>query len=115
MIPEVETRGKPTKKKATVRAQARNVAPAKGKAKKNTSPAPKAPNTRTGAKDSKTTQILELLKRPDGATLTELMNASGWQAHSVRGFLSGVVGKKLRLNLQSTKGENSERTYSVAS
>ena len=39
--------------------------------------------------------------------------ASGWQAHSVRGFLSGTVGKKMGLTVVSTKGEDGERSYSV--
>jgi hypothetical protein len=41
------------------------------------------------------------------------MKATGWQAHSVRGFLSGTVGKKLGLTIASTKTEEGERTYSV--
>ena len=59
--------------------------------------------------------MLELLKRPGGASLKELMKVTGWQAHSVRGFLSGTVGKKMGLNVTSTKGENGERTYSIES
>jgi len=57
--------------------------------------APKAEGVREG---SKTVTILDLLKRPGGATLLEIVKASGgWQPHSVRGFLSGKVGKKLGL------------------
>jgi len=41
------------------------------------------------------------------------MKETGWQAHSVRGFLSGTVGKKMGLAVTSTKGEDGERTYSV--
>lgn len=41
------------------------------------------------------------------------MKATGWQPHSVRGFLSGTVGKKLGLTVTSTKGEDGERSYSV--
>ena len=41
------------------------------------------------------------------------MKATGWQAHSVRGFLSGTVGKKLGLTVTSTKVEDGERTYSI--
>lgn len=57
--------------------------------------------------------MLDLLKRPDGATLKELMKATGWQPHSVRGFLSRTVGKKMGLALTSTKAEDGERNYSV--
>ena len=62
---------------------------------------------------SKTAKVLDLLKRPDGATLKELMKATGWQSHSVRGFLSGTVGKKMGVAVTSVKGEAGERTYSV--
>ena len=62
---------------------------------------------------TKTAQILDLLKRPGGASLKELMKATGWQAHSIRGFLSGTVGKKMGLRVMSIKGEDGERRYSV--
>jgi hypothetical protein len=54
---------------------------------------------------------VDLLKRPDGATLKEIMKATGWQAHSVRGFLSGTLSKKLGLSLKSAKREDGERVY----
>jgi Protein of unknown function (DUF3489) len=41
------------------------------------------------------------------------MKVTGWQSHSVRGFLSGTIGKKMGLSVTSTKGEDSERTYSI--
>ena len=53
------------------------------------------------------------MKRSDGATLKELTKATGWQAHSVRGFLSGALGKKMGLTVTSTKAEGGERRYSV--
>ena len=97
--------------------RARNVAPKKAKAgtkAKSPKKAPKGAKKASGARDgSKTATILDLLKRKDGATLKELMKVSGWQAHSVRGFLSGTVSKKLGLAVTSTKGEDGERTYSV--
>ena len=103
--------------KASVGKRARNVAPKKAKSGKRATPAKKAPKgakKAVGARDgSKTATILDLLKRKDGATLKELMKASGWQAHSVRGFLSGTVGKKLGLAVTSTKAEDGERSYSV--
>jgi hypothetical protein len=48
-----------------------------------------------------------------GASLKELMKATGWQAHSVRGFLSGSLGKKMGLTVTSTKTADRERHYSV--
>ena len=103
--------------KATAAKRARNVAPKKGKSGKKASPAKKAPKRAkkaTGARDgSKTTKVLDLLKRPGGATGKELMKATGWQPHSVRGFLSGTVGKKMGLAVTSTKSEDGERNYSI--
>jgi hypothetical protein len=64
---------------------------------------------------SKTDKVLELLKRKDGATLAEIMKATDWQAHSVRGFISGTLGKKRGLTVVSTKGEDGERSYSIKS
>jgi hypothetical protein len=115
-------------KKATRAPQRADVAKKKGKAGKKATPAKKTPKTATKPKGarpdkaanekrvregSKTEKILALLKRPDGVTAKELMKATGWQPHSVRGFLSGTIGKKMGLTVTSTKGEDGERTYSV--
>ena len=59
--------------------------------------------------------ILELLRRKEGATLTELTKATGWQPHSVRGFLSAQIGKKLGLKLESSKREDGQRVYQIQS
>ena len=103
--------------KATSAKRARTVAPKKTKSGKKATPAKKAPKgvkKATGARDgSKAAKVLDLLKRPGGATAKELMKATGWQPHSVRGFLSGTVSKKLGLAVTSTKGEDGERSYSV--
>ena len=67
--------------------------------------APKGAKKAAGARDgSKTATILEMLKRSGGATAKELLKATGWQAHSLRGFLSGTVGKKLGLTVVSDEG-----------
>jgi hypothetical protein len=63
---------------------------------------------------SKTVKVLTLLQRPGGVSMKELMKATGWQTHSVRGFLSGTVGKKMQLPLTSTKDAGGERRYVVA-
>jgi hypothetical protein len=68
-----------------------------------------APARRRG----KTGRVLELLQRPGGATLKQLITATQWQAHSVRGFLSGAVKKKMGLKIGSTKGAASDRRYSI--
>jgi hypothetical protein len=113
--PAADAAAKPTKK-ARVSARRANVAPKKPKSGKKAGPAKKAPKGAKKAKGvrdgSKAAKILDLLKRPGGATSKELQKASGWQAHSVRGFLSGTVGKKMGLTVVSTKGEEG-RSYSV--
>ena len=109
-------------KKARVAPRRAHVASSKAKSgKKPTSPkkGSKSPKKARSAKadsvreGSKTAKVLDLLKRPGGATLKELMKATGWQPHSVRGFLSGTIGKKMGLAVTSTKGDDGERSYSV--
>jgi Protein of unknown function (DUF3489) len=86
--------------------------------KKATTPK-KAPKGRTkdpvakpsAGSGSKTAKILDLLRRPGGASARDLFKASGWQPHSLRGFLSGTVGEKMGLTLTSTKGGG--RVYSL--
>jgi len=63
---------------------------------------------------SKKDVLLHLLRRESGATLDELMDASQWQAHSVRGFLSGTVKKKLGLLLTSDMTDDGIRQYRIA-
>ena len=63
---------------------------------------------------TKSETVLALLRRPGGATLKAVMAATGWQAHSVRGFISGQLSKKMRLKVKSVKREG-ERVYSIRS
>ena len=60
---------------------------------------------------SKKAKVLALLGRKEGATLAQMMKATGWQAHSVRGFLSGSLGKKLGLKVESAKSGDADRVY----
>jgi hypothetical protein len=54
-----------------------------------------------------------MLQREGGATLAEIMKATAWQPHSVRGFVSGTLGKKMGLTVTSMKGEDGARTYRI--
>jgi hypothetical protein len=60
---------------------------------------------------NKSGKLIELLKRAGGASLAELMDASGWQAHSVRGFLSGAVKKRMDLPIESALDTQGVRRY----
>ena len=66
-----------------------------------------------GTSTTKTDNLLKLLSRSGGATIDELCNATGWQPHSVRGFLAGHIRKKLGLSLSSEKTGASDRRYSI--
>ena len=105
------------KKKARVGARRARVAPKNAKSPNKATSAKKAPKgakkANTARDGSKTAQILELLKRKDGATLAEIIKATDWQPHSVRGFLSGTIGKKMGLTVTSTRGEDEQRRYSI--
>ena len=90
--------------------QAAKVA-AKGKSpRKATTAAEGAPTAREGSKKA---IVLEMLKRPGGATLKDIMAATSWLAHSVRGFISGGLGKKMGIKVESIKREDGQRAYSV--
>ncbi|MER9375910.1 DUF3489 domain-containing protein [Mesorhizobium sp. M0491] len=65
------------------------------------------------AAPTKTDIVLKKLKSAKGATIQTLMDATGWQAHSVRGFLSGTVKKKLGHELLSDTGKDGQRRYRI--
>jgi hypothetical protein len=94
-------------KKAKIAAKAPAKA-AKGKRGKATS------KPAAGRGGSKKTEVLSLLQRKGGATLAQIMKATGWQAHSVRGFISGALGKKMGLTVDSVRREDGERVYSIS-
>ncbi|MFM7011999.1 MAG: DUF3489 domain-containing protein [Betaproteobacteria bacterium] len=78
-----------------------------------TTDAPANPKTPRLRENSKQAQMIEMLKRPDGATLNQLVEATGWQAHTVRGAMAGSLKKKLGLTITSDKTSGQERTYRI--
>jgi hypothetical protein len=96
------------KRKAPKTTSAKKAAPARKGAKK-------ASQGGNEARDgSKKAEVLELMRRPKGATLQEIMKATGWQAHTVRGFVSGTLIKKQGLKVESFRNNDKERTYRVS-
>ncbi len=65
-------------------------------------------------RQSKQQIMIDLLKREEGATLHQLVAATGWQKHSVHGAMAGVLKKKLGLTIESGKNCDGERTYKIA-
>jgi hypothetical protein len=63
--------------------------------------------------DTKQARIVTLLRQPDGADIAQMMKATDWQAHSVRGFISGALKKKLGLGIVSEKSEDRGRIYRI--
>jgi hypothetical protein len=100
-------------------ARAAQGAPAKGKAGKKATTAKKAPTAKKSAPvpeipaarpGSKTAQVVAMLQRKNGATLSEIMQSIGWQKHTVRGFMAGAM-KKAGYAVESFKPVGGERTY----
>ena len=63
---------------------------------------------------SKKSIVLDLLRRPKGATMAEIAKATDWQNHSIRGFISGTITKKMGLKVDSTKNADGGRNYKLA-
>ncbi len=69
------------------------------------------PRTR---ENSKQAAVVQMLQRPDGTTIRQVMETTGWQAHTVRGTFAGALKKKLGLNIVSAKDATGERVYRIA-
>ena len=69
---------------------------------------------RAASKTSKQDQVLTMLRRQNGASIDEIVTATGWQPHSARGFLSGAVKKRLGIDVISERGADGVRRYYVA-
>ncbi len=109
-------KGSPKAKKVVKKTAPKKQAKAAPKATSKEKPAGKkqAKAAEREARDgSKKAAILELLNRKDGATMAEIAKATGWQNHSIRGFISGTLTKKMGLKIESTKSETGERTYRI--
>jgi len=98
-----------------------NVAPAEAKATRKTTPAKPAPKAKKAAKareaagpreGSKMAQVIALMQRKGGVTISEVMEKMGWQKHTVRGFMAGAM-KKAGYSVESFKPEGGERTYRI--
>jgi len=109
---------------ATPGGQAADVAPVKAKASKKATPAKKSPKGEAKAKkpaekkaktdrSNKKAGVIEMMKKAKGATLPEIMAATEWQAHTVRGFIS-ILGSKGGETIESFKNAVNERTYRIA-
>ena len=100
-------KGASAKAKSTgKRASGKNAPKAARNAKKAKAP------SRAARDGSKTAQVIGLLARKGGATLAEIIKATGWQPHSVRGFIAGAM-KKAGYSVESFKSEKGERSYKI--
>jgi hypothetical protein len=101
---------------ATVGAQPPQVAPTfampGGKATRSKKLPQGEPKPKGTREESKASQVVAMLQRKDGATLTEIMTAMGWQRHTVRGFMAGAM-KKAGHAVESFKSDKGERTYRI--
>jgi hypothetical protein len=121
-------------KKAKGRAQAAKAAPVKGKAGKKATAPKAAPKGKKAAKEpkakiarksgesgepkaartgTKSEEVIAMLKRKGGATLAEIMAHTGWQKHTTRGWVSGFLGKKMGIAVESFKSDKGDRTYKI--
>ena len=97
-------------KASTAARTSKKAARTKGAAK------PKAPTkaASTPRAESKQSQLIAMLRQPDGATIAEIAKALHWELHTVRGAMSGALKKKLGLNVESEKVDDRGRVYRIA-
>jgi len=84
----------------------------KARPSKKASRAKKAAGKPNADRTNKTAEVITMMKRAKGATLPEIMKATGWQAHTVRGFVS-ILGSKGGEKIESSKNAAGERTYKI--
>lgn len=105
----------PCKSKPVVAPRVTKAASSKSSEKAQPKPitADKSAGSQQAAPVTKHDRVLALLSMPDGATIADMMNATDWQPHSVRGFLAGTIKKKLGLALTSSKAAGDLRRYRI--
>jgi len=102
---------------ATATSQRRPAKPEGGRKSANSAKAKPTKKSQAAAKPkvrraNKRAEVIDLMRRAGGATLTEIMETTGWQRHTARGFVS-LLGSKGGLKVESTKSASGERTYRV--
>ena len=100
--PQAATRGEEAEEPPT--------APAEASSQPAPATAPRERKTREGTKQA---LVLEMLRRPEGATIAEIAEASGWLSHTIRGMIAGALRKKLRLEINSSKDAGRGRVYKL--
>ena len=112
--PTQTSKAKKAKKNATKAGGAKSKAAAKKSTKVKGGPKQAKPDKQPKSERvTKTTTVLELLRRKEGATIADIAKATGWQNHSIRGVLSGTVTKKMGLAVESSKNEAANRVYRI--
>ena len=82
--------------------------------RKASKPSPAGSKRRAAPSQSKQDVVIQMLRRQSGVRIEEIIAKTGWQPHSVRGFFSGLVKKKLKLPLVSDVGRDGVRRYHIA-
>jgi hypothetical protein len=87
----------------------------RGRPKKAAATSKSAPTAapRKSRADTKQAQVIAMLRRKQGATIAQIVEASGWRPHTVRGFFAGALKKKLGLTVTSEKVEGKDRIYRI--
>lgn len=98
---------------ASPRTKARKAAGRKSKTKPDHQVATKVKDKTPPEQTSKQGRVVAMLRRREGATIAAIMKVTGWQQHSVRGFFTGVVRKKLGFRFESEKKMGADRIYRI--
>jgi Protein of unknown function (DUF3489) len=110
---KAQSNGKPRRANLTVKPVRKAKTPERSRSRSTKRDVTRIPLPAARA-NTKQAEVLALLSSPSGTTIEKMMKATGWQQHSVRGFLAGVVRKKLKLDLISEPAE-SGRIYRLRS